>query len=91
MESGILVTTFPIFALISDAIIAVDAELSIAISGLAGSGGVSDVLGGAVRVQAMLMWKLDERSFFWEGGFDGSCGGSLLCAGVSESGAEAEA
>ena len=78
-------------ALISDATIGVDAEFSFAISGAVGGCQVSDVFGGGVRAQAMLMWKEDERSFCGEGEFDGDCGGSLLCTGVSGSGGEAEA
>jgi hypothetical protein len=90
-ERGILVTTFPILALISEAMIGVDAEFSFSISGAVGYFGVSDLLGGAVRAQAILMWKEDERSFCGEGEFDDDCGGSLLCAGVSGSGGTTEA
>jgi hypothetical protein len=90
-ERGILVTTFPILALISEAMIGVDAELSFAISGAVGGCQVSDVLGGAVRAQAILMWKEDDLSSVLEGEFESDCVGSLLCAGVSGSGAAAEA
>jgi hypothetical protein len=71
--------------------IGVLAELNFAISGAVGGCQVSDVLGGAVRAQAMLMWKEDDLSSVGEGEFDGDCVGSLLCAGVPGSGAAAEA
>jgi hypothetical protein len=76
-----LVIIFPILALISDAVIGGEQAFSFAISGAMGVES-SDVSCGAVRHQAMLMWKEEDRSSGWGFAFDvaddGGCVGSLL-------------
>lgn len=67
-----LVTIFPILALISEAVIGGEQESSFAIS-RAACLDVS-ISGGVVRAQAMLIWNEDDRSSDSRFKFDGDCG-----------------